>query len=67
MYSNTPLADIRERLAFILCYLKNNPTQEMQAELFGIEQRQCCEFVHGLRTIPDMAPEAAEAMPAGTN
>jgi hypothetical protein len=40
MYSNTPLSDIRERLAFMLCYLKNHPTQEMQADLFGIEQRQ---------------------------
>lgn len=67
MYSNTPLADIRERLAFILCYLKNNPTQEMQADLFGIEQRQCCEFVHGLRTILDIALESAAVMPARTN
>jgi hypothetical protein len=67
MYSNTPLADIRECLAFILCYLKNNPTQEMQADLFGIKQRQCCEFAHGLHTIPDIALGFAEAMPTRTN
>jgi hypothetical protein len=47
--------------------LKNNPTQEMQADLFGMEQRQCCEFVHELRTILDMALESAESMPARTN
>jgi hypothetical protein len=67
MYSNTPLADIRERLAFILCYLKNNPTQEMQADLFGIEQHQCCEFVHGLRTILDMVLESTSVMSVSTN
>jgi hypothetical protein len=67
MYSNTPLVDIKERLAFILCYLKNNPTQEVQTDLFGIEQRQCCEFVHGLRTILNMVLESAAVMPTSTN
>jgi hypothetical protein len=33
MCSNTPFADIRECFAFILCYLKNNPMQEMQTDL----------------------------------
>ncbi|MDR2040831.1 MAG: transposase family protein [Tannerella sp.] len=59
MYSNTPLSDIRERLAFMLCYLKNNPSQEMPVDMFGIEQRQCCEYIHGLHKILDIAMESA--------
>ena len=51
MYQNSPLSCVEERLAFILSYLKLNPLQEHHADLFGIEQKQCYQFVHGLRII----------------
>lgn len=41
MYRNSPLPSIAERLCFILSYYKLNPLQEQQADLFGIEQKQC--------------------------
>jgi hypothetical protein len=44
MYSNAPLADRAERVAFILSYYKLNPIQESHADLFDITQRQCHEF-----------------------
>jgi hypothetical protein len=42
---------MEERLAFILPYLKLNPLREAQADMFGIEQKQCCELIYGLLEI----------------
>jgi hypothetical protein len=61
MYSNSPLPRMEERLAFILSYLKLNPIQEQQADLFDIEQKQCYEFVHGLREILHIALEMSSS------
>ena len=55
LYRNSPLPGIRERLIFILLYLKTNPIQEVHAEMFKIEQKQCNEFVHCFKKILDMA------------
>jgi hypothetical protein len=63
MYRNAPLPCIEERLTFILSYLKLNPIQEVQASLFGIEQKQCCEFIHGLGAILHRALEYISSMP----
>jgi hypothetical protein len=67
MYSNSPLPCIEERPAFILSYLKLNPIREQQADLFDIEQKQCCEFVQGLREILHGAPELSSSVPAQTD
>jgi len=67
MYKNSPLPCMEERLAFILSYIKLNPLQEHHADLFGIEQKQCYEFVHGFRVILDKALEYAGCMPAQTD
>jgi hypothetical protein len=67
MYKNAPLPCMEERLAFILSYLKLNPLQEQHADLFGIEQKQCYEFVHGFRVILDKALSAAGCMPTQTD
>jgi hypothetical protein len=67
MYKNAPLPCVSERLAFILSYIKLNPLQEQHADLFGIEQKQCYEFVHGFRIILDKALELVGCMPAQTN
>jgi len=67
MYKTSPLPCIEERLAFILSYIKLNPLQEHHADLFDIEQKQCYEFVHGLRIILHKALESAGCMPAQTD
>lgn len=67
MYKNSPLPCVRERLAFILSYIKLNPLQEHHADLFDVEQKQCYEFVHGLRIILHQALEYAGCMPAQTD
>ena len=67
MYKNSPLPCIEERLAFILSYIKLNPLQEHHADLFGIEQKQCYEYVHGLRIILHKALANAGCMPAQTD
>jgi len=67
MYKNSPLPCMEERLAFILSYIKLNPLQEQHADLFGIEQKQCYQFVHCFRIILDKALESAGCMPAQTN
>jgi hypothetical protein len=67
MYKNSPFPCPEERLAFILSYLKLNPLQEHHADLFDIEQKQCYEFVHGLRIILHHVLEYAGCMPAQTD
>jgi hypothetical protein len=64
MYANSPLPCMEERLAFILSYLKLNPIQEAQADMFGIEQKQCYELIHGLREILHRSLSLAGSMPA---
>jgi hypothetical protein len=46
-YPNALLSDFRVYFVFIPCYLKNSPTQEMLADIFGIERHQCCRFMYG--------------------
>jgi hypothetical protein len=67
IYSNSPLPCIEERLAFILSYRKLNPLQELQADLFGMTQKQCCLFFHGLDHILHLALERADVVPAQTD
>jgi hypothetical protein len=47
-YSNCPLLTPEDRLLFILVYLKNNPLQVMQGELFGMPQNKANQWIHTL-------------------
>ena len=67
LYANSPLPTIVERLAFILSFLKLNPLQEHHADLFGMEQKQCYEFIHSLKTVLDDALSLACVLPAQTD
>jgi hypothetical protein len=67
MYASSPLACMEERQAFILSYLKLNPIREAHADMFGIEQKQCYELIHGLREILHRALEKAGSVPAQTD
>ncbi len=47
--SRLPL--IRDKLLFILSYLKNNPLQEYHGATYGMTQPQCNEWIHRLSDI----------------
>ena len=47
-YLNCPLPTPEDRLLFILVYLKNNPLQVMQGELFGMPQNKANQWIHTL-------------------
>lgn len=67
LYANSPLPTLPERLAFILSFLKLNPLQEHHADLFDMEQKQCHEFIHGLKIVLDEALSLACVLPAQTD
>ena len=47
-YANSPLPTPEDRLLFILVYLKTNPLQVMQGELFGLPQNKANQWIHTL-------------------
>lgn len=47
-YTNCPLPTSEDRLLFILVYLKNNPLQVLQGELFGMPQNKANQWIHTL-------------------
>ena len=67
LYANSPLPTVAERLAFILSFLKLNPLQEHHADLFGMEQKQCYEFLHSFKIVLDDALNLACVLPAQTD
>jgi hypothetical protein len=67
IYSNSPLPCKKDRLAFILSYLKLNPIQEQHADMFSMTQKQCNEFVHCLNEILKRALKLASVVPANDN
>lgn len=47
-YSNCPLPTPEDRLLFILVYMKNNPLQVFQGEMFGMPQNKANQWIHTL-------------------
>lgn len=64
--SNSPLPTVAERLFFILCFLKNNPTQEYLAACFDMSQQQCGQWIHTLTEVLRIALNEAGMLPATT-
>lgn len=64
------LETIEDKLFFILCYMKNNPTQEYGAASFGLEQGAANKWIHLLlpiaqKSLNHHAPaERAETLPS---
>ena len=50
-YRNSILPTIEDKLLFILVYLKQAPTQEVQASLFGMRQPKANMWIHLLHTV----------------
>jgi len=47
-YSNCPLPTPEDRLFFILLYMKNNPLQVLQGQMFGMPQNKANQWIHTL-------------------
>jgi len=66
IYGNSPLPTVKDRLFFILVYLKNNPLQEYHSACFDMDQKHCNRFIHVLSHILEECLHDAGVMPAET-
>jgi hypothetical protein len=55
-----------DKLLFILTYLKQNPIQEVQGQLFGMSQSNAHKWLHLLHTVLNQALAQQELLPART-
>jgi hypothetical protein len=65
-YDTCPLPTIADKLLFILTYLKQNPIQEIQGQLFGMSQSNANKWIHLLHTVLNHALAHQELLPART-
>lgn len=56
-YRNSTLPTMEDKLLFILVYLKQAPTQEVQASLFGMRQSKANMWIHLLHPVLNRALE----------
>jgi hypothetical protein len=54
-YETCPLPTMADKLLFILSYLKQNPIQEMQGQLFGMSQSNTNTWIHLLPPVLNQA------------
>ena len=54
-YANSPLPTPEDRLLFILVYLKTNPLQVVQGQLFGLPQNKANQWIHTLLPVLQQA------------
>jgi hypothetical protein len=65
-YANSPLPSAADRLLFILTYLKQNPIQQVQGQLFGMSQPNVSKWVRLLLDILEAALADQHLVPART-
>src|SRR5262249_1054995 len=65
-YDTSPLPTMADKLLFILTYLKQNPIQEVQGQLFGMSQSNANKWIHLLHTVLNQALAQQELLPART-
>jgi hypothetical protein len=63
-YNNCPLPTIADKLLFILTYVKQNPIQEVQGQLFGMSQSNANKWIHLLHAVLNQALAHQELLPA---
>jgi hypothetical protein len=63
-YDNCPLPTIADKQLFILTYLKQNPIQEVQGQLFGMSQANANKWIHLLHAVLNQALAHQELLPA---
>jgi Helix-turn-helix of DDE superfamily endonuclease len=65
-YDNCPLPTMADKLLFILTYLKQNPIQEVQGQLFGMSQSNANKWIHVLHPVLNQTLADQELLPART-
>ena len=63
-YDNCPLPTIADKQLFILTYVKQNPLQEVQGQLFGMSQSNANKWIHLLHAVLNQALAHQELLPA---
>ena len=65
-YKNSPLPLIEYKLLFVLVHMKQNLTQEVQGQLFGMLQSDANKWLQLLRPILQHALQRLDALPTRT-
>jgi hypothetical protein len=65
-YDTCPLPTMADKLLFILSYLKQNPIQELQGQLFGMSQSNTNKWIHLLHPVLNQALADQALLPART-
>jgi Helix-turn-helix of DDE superfamily endonuclease len=65
-YDTCPLRTTADKLLFILTYVKQNPIQEVQGQLFGMSQSNANKWIHLLHSVLNQALADQELLPART-
>jgi len=65
-YDTCPLPTMSDKLLFILTYVKQNPIQEVQGQLFGMSQSNANKWIHLLHTVLNLALAQQDLLPART-
>jgi hypothetical protein len=65
-YASCPLPTTADKLLFILTYVKQNPIQEVQGQLFGMSQSNANKWIHLLHPVLNQALADQELLPART-
>jgi len=65
-YESCPLPTMADKLLFILTYVKQNPTQEMQGQLFGMSQSNANKWIHLLHPVLNQTLADQALLPART-
>lgn len=63
-YANSPLPTIEDKLLFILVHLKQNLTQEVHGQLFGMIQSDANKWLQLLRPVLAEALQRLDVLPA---
>lgn len=63
-YKTSPLPTIEDKLLFILVHMKQNLTQEVQGQLFGMIQSDANKWLHVLRPVLAAALHRLDVLPA---
>jgi hypothetical protein len=65
-YDTCPLPTIADKLLCILTYVKQNPIQEVQGQLFGMSQSNANKWIHLLHSVLNQALAHQDLLPACT-
>ena len=63
-YKNSPLPTIEDKLLFILVHMKQNLTQDVQGQLFGMVQSDANKWLQLLRPVLQTALQRLDVLPS---